>query len=104
MTVVIELNNYHPGANPVIYIQPNPYLRERDPLTGWRAWARRWLRIPFAQGRVVVAMPGNVWVTHPNNVQSVAEACRRGKVAFEIIPSNAGANLRAVPDTWGLSQ
>lgn len=86
----------------MVRIKPDPYLRERDPLTGWRAFLRRWLGIPFRQGIVVLATRDGVWSTHPRNVQRLVEICKANNQPCQVIAPTAQQHLRTVPRDWGM--
>lgn len=61
---------------PIYTIRAADYLPVRDVLSVWqRLLARVGLRSPA--GRVVVLQPGNVLLTHPDNVAAVAAWLRR---------------------------
>lgn len=54
-----------------LILHSNPNLAVFTPLSGWRAFLNKWLRIPFKQGRVVIIGHGNRLYTNPTNTQIV---------------------------------
>jgi hypothetical protein len=70
---------------PTYLIIPDPKILVHVPLTGWRGWLNRYLRIPFPRPRVVV-QDGSLLTCHPDNVPAVTEYLRTCGLSYRVQP------------------